>query len=339
MYSLASCTAHMPAPSSPTPFRHPPLYHSFWHNGVDQHHLKLRLPPHPTPPHPTPPHPSQPFLTSFSPPTRLSPPCSPSPIPAPRAPTPQYNSISLGLSLAAATAPPPTLSCSRPSSPLFSLVLLPSLTPTPLPLTPQYNSISLGLSLGGATAVMSRHYLLGSVLFSLAINHKHMALYFAPAFFAHLLGRCRQSPRPALMFLSLAATVLLSFAACWWPFLHSTDSILQVLSRLFPLGRGLYEDHVANFWCATSPLIKWKRLFSTPLLARMALAATVTAALPSMLHQVLRPSAHGLVLAMLNSSLAFFFFAFQGTACLHTLPACTLCLPAHSATYMPSVFY
>ncbi|CAI7911911.1 unnamed protein product, partial [Closterium sp. NIES-53] len=192
-----------------------------------------------------------------------------------------------------------------------------------------YNSISLGLSLGGATAVMSRHYLLGSVLFSLAINHKHMALYFAPAFFAHLLGRCRQSPRPALMFLSLAATVLLSFAACWWPFLHSTDSILQVLSRLFPLGRGLYEDHVANFWCATSPLIKWKRLFSTPLLARMALAATVTAALPSMLHQVLRPSAHGLVLAMLNSSLAFFFFAFQvheKSILLPLLPTCMLAL-------------
>ncbi|CAI5502577.1 unnamed protein product, partial [Closterium sp. Naga37s-1] len=193
----------------------------------------------------------------------------------------------------------------------------------------QYNSISLGLSLGAATAVMSRHYLLGSALFSLAINHKHMALYFAPAFFAHLLGRCRQSPRPALMFLSLAATVLLSFALCWWPFLHSTDATLQVLTRLFPLGRGLYEDHVANFWCATSPLIKWKRLFSTPLLARMALAATVTAALPSMLHQVLWPSAHGLVLAMLNSSLAFFFFAFQvheKSILLPLLPTCMLAL-------------
>ncbi|CAI6003075.1 unnamed protein product [Closterium sp. NIES-64] len=59
----------------------------------------------------------------------------------------------------------------------------------------QYNSISLGLSLGAATAVMSRHYLLGSALFSLAINHKHMALYFAPAFFAHLLGRYRLAPR------------------------------------------------------------------------------------------------------------------------------------------------
>ncbi|GJP49772.1 hypothetical protein CLOM_g8943 [Closterium sp. NIES-68] len=175
----------------------------------------------------------------------------------------------------------------------------------------QYNSISLGLSLAAATAIISRHYLIGSALFCFAINHKHMALYFAPAFFAHLLGRCRQAPRPVLMFLSLAATVLLSFALPWAPFLDSPDSVLQVVTRLFPLGRGLYEDHVANFWCATSPLIKWKQLFSTPVLARIALAATVASALPSMLHQVMRPSAHGLVLCMLNSSLGFFFFAFQ----------------------------
>jgi alpha-1,3-glucosyltransferase len=31
-------------------------------------------------------------------------------------------------------------------------------------------------------------YVSGSVLFSFALNHKQMSLYFAPAFFAHLLG-------------------------------------------------------------------------------------------------------------------------------------------------------
>ena len=100
---------------------------------------------------------------------------------------------------------------------------------------------------------------------------------------------------------------------------------LQVISRLFPLQRGLFEDHVANFWCATSPLIKWKRLLSVPQSARLALAATLTAMLPSMWQQVHRPSHHGFLLAMLNSSLAFFLFSFQGEC--HSFFVCNRVCP------------
>lgn len=85
-----------------------------------------------------------------------------------------------------------------------------------------------------------------------------------------------------------------------------------MLHRLVPLARGLFEDHVANFWCVSSVLIKWKRLLPVPALARLALVVTVAAATPPMVHQILRPSKEGLLLALLNSSFAFFFFAFQG---------------------------
>lgn len=52
----------------------------------------------------------------------------------------------------------------------------------------QYNGISLGLTLAAAAAIGSRRHLLGAALFSAALNHKQMALFFAPGFFAHLLG-------------------------------------------------------------------------------------------------------------------------------------------------------
>lgn len=58
----------------------------------------------------------------------------------------------------------------------------------------QYNCISLGLSALAATSIARGQDLLGSVLFSLALNHKQMSLFFAPAFFAHLLGKCLQAP-------------------------------------------------------------------------------------------------------------------------------------------------
>jgi alpha-1,3-glucosyltransferase len=58
----------------------------------------------------------------------------------------------------------------------------------------QYNCISLGLAVLAAVAIGKRKDVLGSVLFCLSLNHKQMGLFYAPAFFAHLLGRCLQQP-------------------------------------------------------------------------------------------------------------------------------------------------
>lgn len=57
----------------------------------------------------------------------------------------------------------------------------------------QYNCISLGLTLAAAVVIAAkRQHVLGSVLFCAALCHKQMSLFYAPAFFAHLLGRCLQ---------------------------------------------------------------------------------------------------------------------------------------------------
>lgn len=88
--------------------------------------------------------------------------------------------------------------------------------------------------------------------------------------------------------------------------------MMQVLSRLAPFERGIYEDYVANFWCTTSILIKWKKLFTTPSLKSISLAATVLASLPSMVQQILSPSNEGFLYGLLNGSMAFYLFSFQG---------------------------
>lgn len=58
----------------------------------------------------------------------------------------------------------------------------------------QYNCIGLGLAAGAAAAGVAGHEILCAVLFCLSLNHKQMGLYYAPAFFAFLLGKCLQRP-------------------------------------------------------------------------------------------------------------------------------------------------
>ncbi len=58
-------------------------------------------------------------------------------------------------------------------------------------------SVSACAQAGAAAAVAAGRPRLGSALFCLALNHKQMVLYFAPAFFAHLLGCALRLPGPA----------------------------------------------------------------------------------------------------------------------------------------------
>ena len=49
---------------------------------------------------------------------------------------------------------------------------------------------------GAAGAIAAGHDCWGSLLFCLSLNHKQMSMYYAPAFFAHLLGKSLQQPTP-----------------------------------------------------------------------------------------------------------------------------------------------
>ncbi|OMP09443.1 Glycosyl transferase, ALG6/ALG8 [Corchorus olitorius] len=175
----------------------------------------------------------------------------------------------------------------------------------------QYNCISLGLTMAAVAAALAQKDLLASVLYCLALNHKQMSAYFAPAFFSYLLGKCLRHKNPLLEVVKLALMVIGTFAIVWWPYLHSKDAAFGVLSRLAPFERGIYEDYVANFWCTTSVLVKWKKLFTTQSLRTFSLAATILTCLPSMAQQMLAPSTKGFLYGLLNSSFSFYLFSFQ----------------------------
>lgn len=177
----------------------------------------------------------------------------------------------------------------------------------------QYNSISLGLTIASVYCIGTRRYLIGSFLFCGALNHKQMSLYYAPAFFSHLFGVCMQQKglaRKVLMLTKLGLTVMIAFSLFWLPFLDCSSS-LQVLKRIFPVQRGLFEDYVANFWCVSSLVFKWKKYLSGSVLAKMCALATMLCSLPAFLMQMTKPREATFALCLANTSLAFFLFSYQ----------------------------
>lgn len=53
----------------------------------------------------------------------------------------------------------------------------------------QYNSLIVGLILGAFYCLLNKHYYVCCVLFTVAIHSKQMAVYYALAFFAGLIGK------------------------------------------------------------------------------------------------------------------------------------------------------
>ncbi|KAH8593552.1 glycosyltransferase family 57 protein [Bisporella sp. PMI_857] len=84
----------------------------------------------------------------------------------------------------------------------------------------------------------------------------------------------------------------------------------QIIHRVFPFARGLFEDKVANFWCALNVVIKLRK-YPSELLQKASLLATLVAITPPSLAIFLRPRKELLPLALSTTAWAFFLFSFQ----------------------------
>ena len=118
----------------------------------------------------------------------------------------------------------------------------------------------------GTDEKLSRR-VLGCIAFTLALFYKQMELYHSFAFFFVLIG---WSLRQKSVFGKIfevgvyGATVVGTSTAVLFPFLVSGDPIQnlgQILFRLFPIARGLFEDKVSNIWCTLHTVVKIRKHF------------------------------------------------------------------------------
>ena len=210
----------------------------------------------------------------------------------------------------------------------------------------QYNTVMLGLAMGSMSSMLAGRHLWSCVFFVSALGFKQMSLFYAPAIFSYLLGVClvpnlRLSRLVAVALVSMLSFVLLyvpfligvlydmyrglpapdvppppllvaalkssSGAAGYYPILFQ---LAQSVHRIFPFARGLFEDKVANVWCAIHTFHKL-HAYPVAILQRAALIATLAAVLPPCLILLLRPQKKLLPLALAASSWAFFLFSYQ----------------------------
>ncbi|CAI5738736.1 unnamed protein product [Hyaloperonospora brassicae] len=183
----------------------------------------------------------------------------------------------------------------------------------------QYNNVCLGFTALGVALVLQGHEVLGSICYCLALNFKQMALYYAPAFGVFLLSRCLYRKMCILHLGKLALAVIATFALIWFPFCAypseketCMSSMAQVVHRIFPFGRGLFEDKVANFWCIADFVFKIRRRVAPLLQMRLCTIMTIVGFLPSVIDLLRRkPTNLRFILSLAVCSLSFFLFSFQ----------------------------
>lgn len=208
----------------------------------------------------------------------------------------------------------------------------------------QYNTVMLGFVVAFLVCITSRAYGLSCVFFVAALGFKQMALYYAPAVFAYLLGSCVFPRIQPARFLVVATITALSFALLFLPLILAPTlethqkkfpsdlepspllqsfnidkntfyypillQLTQVIHRVFPFHRGLFEDKVANFWCA---LHTFHKLHNYPreLMQRASLGLTGVSILPPTIAAFLYPNRTIAPLALAASAWGFFLFSFQ----------------------------
>lgn len=215
----------------------------------------------------------------------------------------------------------------------------------------QYNSVMLGLFLFSVSELLKDNLLLASVWFMASVLFKQMALYYSPFIFFYILSRLFK-PRDKLSktfatfdiakLMAVGATVVVSVITILVPFFiaasDTTDlerMMKQILIRMFPFERGLFEDKVANFWCVTNIFLKYREKFTPEQLKGISLCLTVISILPPCLiafwKNIKNKQNHPSMIVYGFSATAwgFYLFSFQvheKTVLVPLIPSCFLLL-------------
>jgi alpha-1,3-glucosyltransferase len=210
----------------------------------------------------------------------------------------------------------------------------------------QYNTVMLGFAVACMANLVQENYARACIDFVACLSFKQMGLFYAPAVFAYLLGSCVVPRINIARFLKIALTTTAAFAAVFAPiilgalydarrgttFIDSPQppllqslpfnidekawyyppirQLAQAIHRIFPFARGIFEDKVANIWCAIHTFHKL-HVYPATAVQRLALAATTTAIIPPCTILLIRPRKELILWGFSTVAWAFFLCSYQ----------------------------
>lgn len=205
----------------------------------------------------------------------------------------------------------------------------------------QYNSVMLGLFLFSVIDLVRGNLVLASIWFISCINFKQMGLYYSVFIFFYILSQLQN----LVELIAVGATVVVTQIILVLPFImteHPLNSLQQILIRVFPFNRGLFEDKVANFWCTTNVIIKYREFLDSSQLSKLALAATLVSILPINVYifyrlrklqkrlesdkDVVNHKAQYLIYGFAYNALSFYLFSYQVHEKSILVPLCPILL-------------
>lgn len=193
----------------------------------------------------------------------------------------------------------------------------------------QYNCVFMGLVLLAIILMSKNQQVLAAIFYTLSIGYKQMSLYYSLPFFWYIASTSLRRGsiikcvgRLILFAFVVSATTTLIFL----PFLRDVSDVLQVLHRMFPVSRGLFEDKVGNLWFCLNIPFKLKTNYPIEHLLKLSAVSTLIMTLPAGLHLMFRPSIRAFKYALVNSSMIFFLLSFQVHEKTILLPALPILL-------------
>lgn len=197
----------------------------------------------------------------------------------------------------------------------------------------QFNSVMLGFFLFSVIDLLKGNLMLALIWFISSILFKQMALYYSPFIFFYILSRLFAPGKKITTVLKslnikklilVGTSVGVTVGVIVSPFIFASANhtemvvlLKQILIRMFPFERGLFEDKVANFWCTTNILVKYSKRFSNSDLKILSLAFTLASVLPPCLmtfwKNITRKNVPPMIIIYGFSATAwgFFLFSFQ----------------------------
>ena len=139
----------------------------------------------------------------------------------------------------------------------------------------QYNNVMHGLFIFAVYFLYRHKFILAIIFYVMCVNFKQMGMYYAipfPIFVLRYLSK-EKFVKNIFNVMIYGIVTLLSLGCIWSPWLINKN-YQNVLQRIFPIWRGIFEDKVATFWCVLNIVYKLSKL-SQGLLIKASLVLTI----------------------------------------------------------------